>query len=172
MNAPLIRDYELELASPECHPGAEWYRACITLDGNIAEALPYLNAELGGFDYQHNVRVLLWMCKGRNYAFRPEQVMIAPVFNREEADELANEIVGKINDTWDRRSDITPRYEGRGPLPNTLEIYKLLPRTNCRECGHPTCMAFATALRNDPTLLPSCPYLPAEAYQRLVSRDT
>jgi len=26
-----------------------------------------------------------------------------------------------------------------------LEIYKLLPKTNCRECGYSTCLAFAMA---------------------------
>ncbi len=27
-----------------------------------------------------------------------------------------------------------------------LEIYKLLPKTNCKECGFPTCLAFAMKL--------------------------
>ena len=27
-----------------------------------------------------------------------------------------------------------------------LDIYKLLPKTNCKKCGHPTCLAFAMKL--------------------------
>ncbi|MGD8793043.1 MAG: (Fe-S)-binding protein, partial [Anaerolineae bacterium] len=27
-----------------------------------------------------------------------------------------------------------------------LQIYKLLPKTNCKDCGYPTCLAFAMKL--------------------------
>ena len=27
-----------------------------------------------------------------------------------------------------------------------IEIFKMLPKTNCKECGYPTCLAFAMAL--------------------------
>jgi len=30
------------------------------------------------------------------------------------------------------------------PKPKVIEILRLLPKTNCRECGQPTCMVFAT----------------------------
>jgi acetyl-CoA decarbonylase/synthase complex subunit gamma len=44
-----------------------------------------------------------------------------------------------------------------------LDIYKLLPKTNCRECGFPTCLAFAMALAKKTVGLDKCPYLTAEA---------
>ena len=28
-------------------------------------------------------------------------------------------------------------------MANVMEVYQLLPKTNCKECGYPTCMAFA-----------------------------
>jgi acetyl-CoA decarbonylase/synthase complex subunit gamma len=31
-----------------------------------------------------------------------------------------------------------------------LEIYKLLPKTNCKDCGFPTCLAFAMKLSQSP----------------------
>jgi acetyl-CoA decarbonylase/synthase complex subunit gamma len=40
-----------------------------------------------------------------------------------------------------------------------LDVYKLLPRTNCKECGEENCMAFATKLVNREVVLESCPPL-------------
>jgi acetyl-CoA decarbonylase/synthase complex subunit gamma len=44
-----------------------------------------------------------------------------------------------------------------------LQIYKLLPQTNCKECGFPTCLAFAMKLAQKGTELANCPYVSDEA---------
>jgi len=44
-----------------------------------------------------------------------------------------------------------------------LDIYKLLPKTNCRECGFATCLAFAMALAKKTVSIDKCPYLSEEA---------
>jgi len=44
-----------------------------------------------------------------------------------------------------------------------LAIYKLLPRTNCKECGFPTCLAFAMKLAARQVELDSCPHVSDEA---------
>ncbi len=44
-----------------------------------------------------------------------------------------------------------------------LEIFKLLPKTNCRECGVPTCMAFAMKLAQKKADLGECPHASEEA---------
>ena len=44
-----------------------------------------------------------------------------------------------------------------------LQIYKLLPRTNCKECGFPTCLAFAMKLAQKGTELEKCPYVSEES---------
>ncbi len=40
---------------------------------------------------------------------------------------------------------------------SAIEIYKLLPQTNCRDCGFPTCLAFAMQLAQKKTSLDKCP---------------
>jgi len=40
-----------------------------------------------------------------------------------------------------------------------LQIYKLLPQTNCKECGFPTCLAFAMKLAAKQAELKQCPYV-------------
>ncbi len=44
-----------------------------------------------------------------------------------------------------------------------LQIFKLLPNTNCRECGYPTCLAFAMKLAAGKESLEKCPYASEEA---------
>ena len=44
-----------------------------------------------------------------------------------------------------------------------LDIFKLLPKTNCGECGVPTCMAFAMKLAQKKAELKECPYASEEA---------
>ncbi|MCJ7606817.1 MAG: acetyl-CoA decarbonylase/synthase complex subunit gamma, partial [Thermoplasmata archaeon] len=44
-----------------------------------------------------------------------------------------------------------------------MEIYKLLPKTNCGECKFPTCLAFAMQLANLKVALEACPHVSPEA---------
>jgi len=48
-----------------------------------------------------------------------------------------------------------------------IEIFKLLPRTNCGECGVPTCLAFAMSLAGGKAELSACPYISEEAKAKL-----
>jgi acetyl-CoA decarbonylase/synthase complex subunit gamma len=48
-----------------------------------------------------------------------------------------------------------------------LDIYKSLPKTNCRECGFATCLAFAMQLAKKAVSLDKCPYLSEEAKRKL-----
>jgi acetyl-CoA decarbonylase/synthase complex subunit gamma len=48
-----------------------------------------------------------------------------------------------------------------------IQIYKFLPKTNCKECGHPTCLAFAMKLAASQVELAACPYVDDEAKQAL-----
>lgn len=48
-----------------------------------------------------------------------------------------------------------------------IQIFKLLPKTNCGECGVPTCLAFAMNLAAAKAELDSCPYVSAEAKEKL-----
>jgi len=48
-----------------------------------------------------------------------------------------------------------------------IQIFKLLPKTNCKECGVPTCLAFAMNLASGKAELDSCPYVSDEARDQL-----
>ncbi|KMY68571.1 acetyl-CoA decarbonylase/synthase complex subunit gamma [Desulfocarbo indianensis] len=48
-----------------------------------------------------------------------------------------------------------------------IQIFKLLPKTNCGECGVPTCLAFAMNLAAGKAELDTCPYVSDEAREQL-----
>jgi len=48
-----------------------------------------------------------------------------------------------------------------------IEIFKLLPKTNCKECGEPTCLAFAMKLAAGKAELSACPYVSEEVKAKL-----
>ncbi len=48
-----------------------------------------------------------------------------------------------------------------------LQIYKLLPKTNCKDCGFPTCLAFAMKLAAQQVDLDACPHVSDEAKEAL-----
>jgi acetyl-CoA decarbonylase/synthase complex subunit gamma len=48
-----------------------------------------------------------------------------------------------------------------------IQIFKLLPKTNCKECGEPTCLAFAMKLAAGKAELTLCPYISEEAAAQL-----
>src|SRR3972149_10294538 len=48
-----------------------------------------------------------------------------------------------------------------------IQIYKLLPQTNCKDCGFPTCLAFAMKLAAKQVELSACPHVSEESKVQL-----
>ncbi len=48
-----------------------------------------------------------------------------------------------------------------------IQIYKLLPQTNCQDCDYPTCLAFAMKLASKQAELDACPHVSDEAREQL-----
>lgn len=48
-----------------------------------------------------------------------------------------------------------------------IQIYKMLPHTNCKECGFPTCLAFAMKLASKQVELSGCPYVSEDSKTKL-----
>ena len=164
MTEVLIKDYTMEMVERACEPGSFEYKIELTLAYDISEALPYINAEVNCVDYLHNEKFLSFAHKDIFCSMRPNLITIAMARSREEAIEKTDTIINVLNDIWSRRGDIEPKYTGRKPKPPMLSVYKLLPRTNCGQCGLPTCMAFASALINDQSQMDECPCLSQNDY--------
>jgi len=164
----LITDYEVQLVEPGCAPGSARYGILINTPNDISPVFPYLNAVWENASYDHANEILILRERDQAYAFRAHEIRIAPASNPVKPGQLADEIVGRINGVWQKRSEITPRFTERKQA-KVIDIYKLLPKTNCRQCGYPTCLAFAAALRSGEARLEQCLPLLAEQKEKLLA---
>jgi len=51
-------------------------------------------------------------------------------------------------------------------LKNPMEIFKLLKKTNCRDCNEKTCLAFAASVFQEKKQLNECPHLDRKVYEK------
>ena len=156
-----VNNYEVEVFTPPCKPGAERYSAVAHLAHDIAEVLPYLNATLTGASYLPTAKALTWKRAEHLVAFHADRVAVSNVVDREEAVGELERMIDLVNRTWDRRAEITPDFQAQ-KRPSPMSLYQLLPQTNCRECGQVTCMAFAFGLSLGKHALEECPALTSE----------
>jgi ArsR family metal-binding transcriptional regulator len=154
----LIEKYDLEIFTPPCDPGAERYAAKAHLTVDISKVLPYLNATLRGAVFLPEAQALTWKKGGHNIAFHAYQIATSNVEDRGEAAEELEGLIALVNRTWERRAEIQPDFSTR-QRPTPMAIYKLLPNTNCRQCGEPTCYSFALKLSISQKKLADCPPL-------------
>jgi ArsR family metal-binding transcriptional regulator len=91
----------------------------------------------------------------------PDQIMITQVVDSAEGLELLDGVRDLLNQCWAHRDTIQPaRAAQRAPRP--LDVWTLLPQTNCKQCGEATCMAFAFALLLNKRAPDACPPLVAD----------
>ena len=154
----LIETYDLEVVTPPCDPGSERFSAIGKLITDISEALPYLNAALRGAVYYPDAQMLRWTKAGHHIAIRPFEIAVSNVPDRDGAIKELDGIIRLINQTWERRREITPSSETR-QRPTPMAVYKLLPQSNCKECGQPTCWTFALKLVASQKAIEDCPRL-------------
>lgn len=154
----LVEKHDLEVFTPPCEPGAERYAARARLNVDISEALPYLNATLRGAVYLPEAKALTWKKGGHNVAFHAYEIATSNVEDRDGAEKELESLIDMVNRTWERRAEITPDTTTR-QRPTPMAIYKLLPYTNCKGCGEPTCYSFALKLTASQKKIADCPPL-------------
>jgi ArsR family metal-binding transcriptional regulator len=137
-------------------------------DAALDGALPLLNAILPNVvSYHPFAGVMTLRRRPGLITIYPRRVMITQVSGIEEGLALLAAMRDLLNQTWARRDEIQPRPEGRR-VPRPLDVYELLPRTNCRACSEATCMAFVFGLLEARHLPGECPPLadPTHEVQR------
>src|SRR4030042_2570997 len=160
----LLRNYTLRVVLSDCNPSSQKVNAIADLSEDIREVLPYLNTVLKGLQYHHDEKFLTVKRKGHVITFWSRQIAVTKLEDEKEAREVIEELKEIVNETYANRDHIKPTYTSR-PIPRPLDIFKLLPGKNCKECGEPTCMAFALKLVNDETELNQCPLLSEKEFE-------
>ena len=165
----LIEKYDLDVFTPPCEPGAERFSAIARLTVDISDVLPYLNATLRGAVFHQSANALTWKKGGHNLAFHAYQIATSNVEDYDAAVKEIDGLIKLINRTWERRSEITPDTETH-QRPGLMVVYKLLPQTNCKQCGEPTCYSFAIKLVASQKKIADCPSLAEPQHaERLVA---
>ena len=154
----LLESYRLEIFNNECMPGALTVQCFAHLDQDVSEALPYLNAELGGFEYIQDPPSVTFRLHGKLLTVHGDKIAVNALKDEAEARKIVEWLKREINAAWERRETISPRYAGL-PRPQMIRILECLPRTNCRECGEPTCMVFASRMAEGVKGSSDCPAL-------------
>ena len=162
----LLQHYHKNIFRPECNPMFQSLHCIADLDQDISEVLPYLNTRLGGFEYLKDPPALTLKAHGKLITLHPKKIAVNALKDEAEAENILGWLKREINDTWENRAEIEPSYEGM-EKPKLLDVLKLLPKTNCKECGQLTCMVFASLVIQGVKGADDCPKLDDYSRERL-----
>jgi ArsR family metal-binding transcriptional regulator len=93
--------------------------------------------------------------------FHSDKVCITKVLDTKEGLELFRALVNAINATWDHQEELVAMTI-RKHASRLLDIWTLLPQTNCKKRGEATCMAFTCDLLLNDRDLEDCSPLNAD----------
>ena len=111
----------------------------------LDDVLPYLATLPGVMAYNPDARTLTFRRPKGFLTLYSDKVYLTQISDAGEGLELLAALQEAINATWEHRDELVAITTGRR-APRPLDIYALLPQTNCKQCGELTCMAFAFGL--------------------------
>lgn len=131
-----------------------------------AKFWPYLNTVLGGFSYTKDPPAVTFKAHGKLITVYANKIAVNAIKDETEAAKIMEWLKREINGAWENRDTIKTSFKGVS-RPVIFEIFKLLPKTNCRECGLQTCLVFATRVADGAYGAEGCPPLAAENKEKL-----
>jgi ArsR family metal-binding transcriptional regulator len=159
----LFHSYRITRTLP-CLADPEKIRAIAEISDEIHEVFPYLNTILKGCIYNHPANTLTIRKDQKLITLHALHITLAKIEDEKEADEILMWLKDLINETYEKRDQIEPNFSMAAEL-KALDMFKLLPGTNCKRCGEPTCLAFAVKLVGRDTEIAKCDPLFSEKYQ-------
>jgi ArsR family metal-binding transcriptional regulator len=124
-------------------------------DRALDEIIPYLATLPGVIAYNPETLTLTFRRQPGFLTLYPDKVYITQVKDAEAGLEVLEALKDAINTTWEHRHELTAVTKGRR-APRHLDIWELLPRTNCKQCGEATCLAFAVSIIQQQRSLDEC----------------
>jgi ArsR family metal-binding transcriptional regulator len=160
----IAKEYDMHLEAPGCEPGAEYWNATAHFSEDISQVFPYLNAQQKNVIYSPAANQMTWRYEDRAVALKSHEITISNLPDRDTATVEMEKIVAELNRIWMDRENITPLHKPRKRLV-AMEIYQLLPQTNCKECGEASCFVFAGKLATGQAAVELCtPLFEEEQY--------
>src|SRR4030043_127416 len=140
----LLNSYKITRILP-CIADPEKIRVIAEVSDEIHEVFPYLNAVIKGCIYNHPALTLTIRNEEKLITLHANHVTMTLIEDEKEAQEILDWLRNLINETYQNRDQIEPNYS-EGDQLKPSDIQKLLPGTNCKECGFRSCLAFAFKL--------------------------
>lgn len=162
----LLKGFHKEVFRAKCNTSFQSVHCIAKLDQDISAVLPYLNAELGGYQYLQDPPAVTFKSGGKLITVQGREIAVNALQDEQEAEKILRWLQNEINAVWERRSEITPSFE-RAAKPQVIEILRHLPLTNCRECGSPTCLVFATMVAQGVKTAQACPPITLDQKRQL-----
>ena len=138
----LLQSYQLYVINNHCMPSAQSVNCIARLDQDVGCAIPYLNAVIEGDQFSVDPPSITFRNEGRLISVTERTITVNAVAD-DQGRKIVEWIMREINEAWEDRENIKPRYT-KAERPQVVEVLKRLPKTNCKKCGAPTCMVFAT----------------------------
>lgn len=132
-----------------------YWGAYFKLKSDIRHLFPYLNATITDARFHERPEYMRFLFEGINCTLYPNELIASPFVDRDAALAFFKRFMVLVAELDHRRDAIQPNYRKYNP-PAVMDILRLLPRSNCKKCGHATCIAFAAALRNNETTPDQC----------------
>jgi len=149
-------DLTLRPPGPEMRKGSTHCLATFRLYVDVSKLFPYINAVAEDAVYYEEPPFIKFSLDRFQCALHPDSGAASPFEKEGEAHAFMDRLIAFLNDLHLRRDSIEPSYKMYRQV-SVLDVFRLLPRTNCRECGFPTCMAFAAAVSKQETVPARCP---------------
>lgn len=146
------------LTGNDAEIACEAYGARFQLSNDLSPLFPYINAVADRTRLYEKPVYINFVLEKRLCAFYAREGVFAPIGDMAQAMEFLEKLFDFIEDISKRSGSIIPNHKKFKPS-SALDIYRLLPGSNCRICGYPTCMAFAAALSRQYTSIVNCPHL-------------
>ena len=137
------------------------------IDNDISKLFPYINAAVKDCRYFENPAYVQLVLDDIQCTLYPKEVIAAPFMDQDQAEKFVDRLIDFLNDIYLKKDSLTPNHKTFRPI-SVIDIYKLLPQTNCKECGFPTCLAFAGALSKKQTTTDQCPGFARPLYENVV----
>jgi DNA-binding CsgD family transcriptional regulator/ArsR family metal-binding transcriptional regulator len=131
--------------------------AYFKFDNDIRELFPFINGNVANVRYQLRPLHVQFIYNEVACTLYPIEAMVAPLRGQAHADDYIEGLIVFLNDLYEKRDTLTPSHKVYQRPVSVVEIVKMLPLTNCRNCGYPTCMAFAAAIRKGNARPEDCP---------------
>jgi ArsR family metal-binding transcriptional regulator len=159
----LLQSYKITRILP-CLADPEKVRVIAEVSGEIHEVFPYLNATLKDCIYNHPAFTLTIKKGEKLITLHVHHITLTKIEDENEAEEILRWLQNLVNETYQNRDKFEPDYSMKKEL-KASDIVKLLPGTNCKECGEKSCFAFAFKLVRKEIGIAKCTPLFTEAYQ-------